>query len=312
MSIAEQGIETVLRRSCGAMQVYNQLMEAEPEFRHRQVMLERATQQRLMMARAVPQEPYRIRVVVHVVHQNATENISDAQVASQITTLNEDYRAANADRANTPAPWTGLVADAYVEFELASTDPDGKPTTGITRTSTVRTAFLADDDSVKATVTGGADPWDTSKYLNIWVCGTLKDSRDNSLLGYAQFPGGPSATDGVVVWNRAFGTTGTATSPFDRGRTATHEVGHFLNLRHIWGDAPNCAGTDFVADTPPAEDANYNKPSFPHVSCANGPNGDMFVNYMDYVDDDTMVMFTPGQVARMHAALDGPRKGLVT
>jgi hypothetical protein len=132
------------------------------------------------------------------------------------------------------------------------------------------------------------------------------------LLGYAQFPGGPAATDGVVVRNTAFGTTGTAAPPFNGGRTATHEVGHYLNLRHIWGDTPDCSGSDFVDDTPNAEDANEGKPTFPRISCDNGPNGDMFMNYMDYTDDDSMFMFTPGQVARMHVTLNGVRSALVS
>src|SRR4029434_8339970 len=128
------------------------------------------------------------------------------------------------------------------------------------------------------------------------------------LLGYAQFPGGPLATDGVVNNLQAFGTSGTAQAPFNKGRTATHEVGHYFNLRHIWGDTEDCAGTDFVADTPNAAGPNYGTPSFPSVSCSNGPNGDMFMNYMDYVDDAAMVLFTQGQAARINATLAGPRK----
>jgi len=114
----------------------------------------------------------------------------------------------------------------------------------------------------------------------------------------------------VVILYTAFGTQGTAKAPFNKGRTATHEVGHFLNLRHIWGDRNDCSGNDFVADTPAAQAANFGKPSFPHVTCNNGPNGDMFMNYMDYVDDASMFMFTTAQIARMNAALAGPRTKL--
>ena len=122
------------------------------------------------------------------------------------------------------------------------------------------------------------------------------------LLGYAQFPGGPAATDGVVILHTAFGTTGTAAAPFNLGRTATHEIGHWLNLRHIWGDDGNgCTGDDFVADTPNAAGPNTGMPAFPHVTCGNGPNGDLFMNYMDYTDDAGMFMFTNGQVTRMQA-----------
>jgi hypothetical protein len=116
----------------------------------------------------------------------------------------------------------------------------------------------------------------------------------------------------VVILNTAFGTKGTAAAPFNKGRTATHEVGHYFNLRHIWGDTEDCSGGDFVADTPNAETANFGTPSFPHITCGNGPNGDMFVNYMDYVDDAAMFMFTPGQVSRMHATIEGPRQALVS
>jgi len=114
-----------------------------------------------------------------------------------------------------------------------------------------------------------------------------------------------------VILNTAYGTKGTATAAFNLGRTSTHEIGHWLNLRHIWGDTEDCTGTDFVDDTPNAQLPNYGKPKFPHVSCNNGPNGDMFMNFMDYVDDDSMMMFTAGQVVRMHATLEGPRKELL-
>ena len=301
-----------LRRTCGAMQVYYQQLEAVPSFRARQVELEHATTTSMRMALVERVKPYQISVVVHVVYASAAENIAAAQIASQIAVLNRDYRAKNPDRSKTPVPWKGLVTDALVEFKLANKDPQGKPTNGMTRTKTTRTSFIADDDSVKSPATGGVAAWPTDRYLNIWVCGTLASARGDSLLGYAQFPGGPPETDGVVIWNGGFGTKGTAKAPFNLGRTATHEVGHFLNLRHIWGDAPNCTGDDLVADTPPAESANFGKPNFPLISCSNGPNGDMFMNYMDYVDDDAMCMFTSGQVARIHAALNGPRASLVT
>jgi len=193
------------------------------------------------------------------------------------------------------------VTDANIQFELAKKDPNGKATNGITRTNTTRTSF-GSNDSVKSSSTGGADPWPSDRYLNLWVC-----TLGGGLLGYAQFPGGPSATDGVVILNTGCGTKGTATDPFNHGRTATHEIGHWLNLIHIWGDTQHCEGTDLVDDTPNAQQPNFGKPVFPHISCNNGPNGDMFMNYMDYTDDDSMFMFTSGQVTRMTATLDGPR-----
>jgi len=296
--------KAIKRRTCGAMAAHQRLLELDPNFRMRQAQLENATAMRMSLgARALrAAAPITIPVVVHVVYKTPAENISAAQIKSQIKVLNQDYRAKNADKSKVPAAWKGLVSDVGTQFALATKDPKGKPTTGITRTKTTRTSFDT-DDSVKFSATGGVNAWPTDKYLNIWVC-TLA----SGILGYAQFPGGPKKTDGVVILNTAFGTSGTASPPFNRGRTATHEVGHWLNLRHIWADTEDCSGTDFVADTPNAAGPNYGKPKFPHVTCNNGPNGDMFVNYMDYVDDDSMFMFTTQQAVRMQAALSGPRK----
>jgi len=251
----------------------------------------------------LPKGPTIIPVVCHVVYKTSSGNISVAQIKSQMSVLNKDFRAKNTDANKVPGVWRGLVADAGVRFVLASRDPRGNPTSGITRTKTTRPSF-SDDDSVKSTAAGGINPWPANKYLNIWVCHLVL------WLGYAQFPGGPAKTDGVVILHTAFGTRGTATAPFNKGRTATHEIGHWLNLRHIWGDTEDCSGGDFIADTPNAEGPNYGKPSFPHISCKNGPNGDMFMNYMDYVDDDAMFMFTTQQVARMRAALERPRRSI--
>jgi hypothetical protein len=295
------------RRMCGASEAHQRLCEMYPEFRVRRGQIHFETEQMIRRGVAlqrVQNAVIRIPVVVHVVFNDPSENISEPQITSQIDALNRDYRAANPDKSNVPPVWTGLLADTMVEFLLATVDPDGGQTNGITRTQTAQTSFTT-DDAVKSSASGGADPWPSDKYLNLWVC-TLA----NQLLGYAQFPGGPVATDGVVILNTAFGTTGTAAPPFNLGRTATHEVGHWLNLNHIWGDTNDCSGTDHVDDTPNAQLPNFGKPTFPHVSCNNAPNGDMFMNYMDYVDDDTMILFTLGQVVRIAATLDGPRSSI--
>jgi hypothetical protein len=292
------------RRQCGAMSAHFRLLETDPGFRPRQRRLELETQ-RLAHAPRRRERPVRIAVVVHVVERKGGPSVSKRQVESQIAVLNRDLRARGPDRKQVPAVWQGLVADARIEFALATRDPEGRPSDGITRTRTSRASF-GTGDSVKSSKTGGADAWPSDRYLNLWVC-TLSDG----LLGYAQFPGGPRRTDGVVVNASAFGTSGAARAPFDGGRTAVHEVGHWLNLRHIWGDTEDCSGSDGVADTPNAAGPNYGKPAFPQVSCTNGPNGDMFMNYMDYVDDAAMLLFTPQQVGRMHAALQGPRRSLL-
>ena len=294
------------RRQCGAMEVHERISEAYPPFRERQNSIERYTARSLVSGRAQRwvEKTVTIQVVVHVVFKRDEENISDEQIRSQIDVLNTDYNAENKDAAGVPPAWSGLVANPNIRFALAKRDPQGKKTSGITRTPTARDTF-GTQDAVKSKKRGGADPWPSTRYLNIWVC-----NLGGGLLGYAQFPGGPAKTDGVVILHTAFGTTGTATEPFNLGRTATHETGHWLNLRHIWGDRNDCGGTDFCSDTPNQQLPNYGKPTFPHISCNNGPNGDMFMNYMDYVDDAAMFMFTPAQVTRMNAALFGPRRTL--
>jgi len=273
------------------------LLERFPAFRAHQFLLERDTARR--RTREVDLARLKlatIKVIVHVVYRVPAENISLAQITSQFKVLNRDYAATNADRAGVPAPWKGLVTDSRIRFKLAK----------VTRTATAKTSFTW-DDGVKKASTGGIPPEQPDKYLNLWVC-----ALGGGLLGYAQFPGGPATTDGVVISYRAFGTTGAAQAPFNKGRTATHEIGHYLNLRHIWGDTEDCSGSDNVSDTPNCAGPNYGAPSFPTISCNNGPNGDMFMNYMDYVDDAAMFMFTAQQVLRMRAAIEGLRESLVT
>lgn len=285
------------------MAAHHRLLDTQPGYADTCAEIENFTYFRRAPAR---EAVLRIPVVVHVVWQTGSQNVSDPQVHSQLAVLNQDFRAANPDLDRVvPEVWRPLVADARLEFALATADPDGAPTTGIVRARTTLPAFDT-DDAVKSTAAGGSDPWPADRYLNIWVC-----ELAGGLLGYAQFPGGPPATDGVVVLHRGFGTTGTAAAPFDRGRTTTHEVGHWLNLRHIWGDdGDGCHGSDFVADTPNQAGPNLGCPTFPSVSCQNGPDGDMFMNYLDYTDDACMAMFTTGQLARIDATLAGPRASL--
>ncbi len=255
-----------------------------------------------------------IPVVVHVLYDNATANISDAQIASQIAVLNSDFARTNADYANLPSAFASIGGIPDIQFCMAQRDPSGNATTGIIRKSTTKTAFDANTDDAKSATTGDA-AWNASNYLNLWVVPSLKAGTTTGILGYAQFPGGPASTDGVVIAHSYFGTTGTAVAPFNKGRTGTHEVGHWLNLFHIWGDDNGaCTGSDQSNDTPNQGAENYGTPAFPHVSCSNGPNGDLFMNYMDYTDDAAMYMFTAGQVARMQAlfATGGSRASLKT
>ena len=298
------------QRTCGTMSVHYRLLTTDLTYaRNRREIEDRSLEYARRGIDAARAGIAVIPVVVHVVHNPSSpeQNISEAQIRSQIDVLNRDFRKQNPDIVSIPAAFQPVAADTRIEFVFATTDPNGNPTNGITRTTTTATGFI-DDDRVKSVATGGANPWSSDRYLNIWVC-----LLNGGLLGYAQFPGGPAATDGVVITHTGFGTTGTAAAPFNLGRTATHEIGHWLNLRHIWGDDGNgCNGSDFVDDTPNQAGANTGLPSFPHVTCSNAPNGDMFMNYMDYTDDAGMFMFTTGQVVRMQAALDIERSSIGT
>ncbi|PFV86276.1 zinc metalloprotease [Bacillus thuringiensis] len=313
---SEKTITPTVRR-CATIDLHHKLLQESEQYKNARVEIESMTNEYLNSARVQEERPVvKIPVVVHVVWNTEEQNISEEQVHSQIDVLNLDFRAANPDIANVPSVFKDSVSDARVEFFLATKDPNGNQTNGIARTHTTKKSFPYLDDSVKSKNTGGADAWPSDTYLNLWVCPQILDEDGEEILGYAQFPGGLSETDGVVIAYTCFGSTGTATKPYHLGRTATHEVGHWFNLYHIWGDdqrSPNtCSGSDKVDDTPNQGKPNYERPTFPHTSCNNGPNGDMFMNFMDYVYDDTMFMFTKGQVDRIDACLAGPRSSFLT
>ena len=295
------------KRNCGTMEYLQKEIEKNPLLEQKMIQMEQQTRNWLKENNTNKlSSVITIPVVVHIVYYNSTENISTTQIESQIDILNEDFRRLNLDAANTPGSFQSVAADCEIEFCLATEDPNGNSTTGITRTSTNQSSFST-NNGVKYSSSGGIDAWNTSEYLNIWVC-----DLSGGLLGYAQFPGGTASSDGVVCDYAYFGNTGTATSPYDLGRTTTHEVGHWLNLRHIWGDS-NC-GNDFCNDTPEHSGSNYGCPSYPSYSnCnGNGANGDMFMNYMDYTNDACMNMFTLDQKSRMIAAINNYRSGLLT
>ena len=235
-----------------------------------------------------------IPVVVHLLYNTSAQNISDEQILSQIAALNSDFRMQNSDKAFTPAFFSSKAADTRIQFCLAQVDPTGKPTSGIIRKKTAKAYFMG-DDGMKFTNAGGDDIWDPKQYLNIWVCSMFGRS-----LGYATLPGTPIDKDGVVINYDVFGTTANVASPFNKGRTTTHEVAHWLGLKHIWGDAQ--CGSDDIDDTPPQKSYNFKCPVFPTISdCSEDEKGDMFMNFMDLTDDACMNMFTHGQKTRMRA-----------
>lgn len=249
-----------------------------------------------------------IPVVVHIVWNTAAQNISDNQVLSQIQVLNEDYGRTNPDASNTPSYWTSIAANTDIQYCLATVDPNGNPTTGIERRQLSTNVSFSTNDNVKFYSSNGLDAWPVTEYLNMWVC-----NLGGGLLGYGEFPtGSPSNTFGMVMGYFCFGssyagygTFSNLTPSYDRGRTSTHEIGHCFNLRHIWGDDGSaCTGSDMCADTPNQADEHYGCPSGSQVSCSNGPNGDMYQNYMDYTDDICMNLFTLNQKTRMLAVLN--------
>ncbi len=303
---------------CATMHLLEKRMQENPELKARiqssELMLENLinTEQ----AKASNMAIITIPVVVHVVWNQASQNISDAQILSQIKILNEDFRLLNADSLAVNHPYWPFTADTEIEFCLATKDPQGASTTGITRTQSNISVWNDNNfDNLKNSNLGGKNNWDPTKYLNIYVA-----NLETGLLGFASFPDeliSNPELDGVVIRPEAFGSVGTAGnggySENDLGRTATHEVGHWLFLRHIWGDEP--CGNDFVNDTPLAEEDNVLCPSFPHNAnnaCGTGANGEMFMNYMDYVDDACMNMFTSGQKNRMRSAIAQLRPGLLS
>lgn len=236
----------------------------------------------------------RIPVVVHILYRESEQNISDQQVLSQIEVLNKAFRHTHADTALVPAAFRSLAADCGIEFVMAKITPEGYATNGIIHKKTNAYSFGA-DDKIKFSSMDGSDAWDTDRYLNIWVGNMM-----TGIIGYSSVLGGPKNTDGVVMRYDAFGNTGRLQSPYVQGRVAVHEVGHWMGLRHIWGD--QVCGTDGIDDTPPQKIATRNCPAGIIAACDNSPAGIMYNNYMDLTNDNCMNMFTVGQRERMRTA----------
>ena len=287
------------RKSCPSEEIRANLLANDADAKARYLALENGTEkfiQARKAGRVLADGTIEIPVVVNVLYRTSAENISDARIAEQISVLNKDFGATNSDISKVPSEFSAVAAgDTKVRFRLAKT---------VRKSTTVRS--WKTNDAMKKSSSKGIDATDPTQYFNIWVVGDM-----SSILGYATFPESSGLwNDGVVLAAPFVGVTG-ASAPYNLGRTATHEVGHYLNLRHIWGDA-NC-GSDLVADTPTQTTANYGKPTYPLMNTCGGVSRSvMFMNYMDYVDDAAMFMFSAGQKDRMQAVLTstGARKGL--
>lgn len=283
-------------KRCNTMEVLEKHLAKNPELRSRIEAIEKQCEAFIELRKSGKMQDLdtiTIPTVVHVIYSNENENISDAQIQSQIEVLNQDFTKSNTDIDQVPEEFLNLSANTMIHFDLDS----------IIRVSSTRTEW-GTDDQMKFSSNGGSDVVDASKHLNIWVC-----NIGGGILGYAQFPGDSADTDGIVVSPQFFGTEGYVSPPFNLGRTTTHEVGHWLNLRHIWGDG-DCNEDDFVDDTPISDGPNYGCPTYPLVHCN---TNDMTMNYMDYTDDNCMYMFTEGQRDRMRAvfAMGGPRESFI-
>jgi hypothetical protein len=272
----------IARRGCASQEVLAAQLAADPTLAVRMSQIEAFTQKAMLTGRLVNGKVV-IPVVVNVLYRTAAENISTAQIQSQIDVLNQDFNATNSDFNSIPSEFSGVAANVGITFELVN----------IVRKSTTKTSW-GTRDTMKNSKRGGIDPTSPTTTLNMWSC-----TIGGGILGYAQFPGGSDATDGVVVDSFYFGMSSAGSYPYNLGRTMSHEVGHWMNLRHIWGDAT--CGSDLVSDTPSHNTANYGVPAYPHYSTCAGTPVEMTMNYMDYTDDRGMYMFTDGQKARMDA-----------
>lgn len=292
---SELATEVVSKRECGSMEVLQAQLTADPKLAGRMQNIENHTRDFIAKGGRLVNGVIEIPVVVNVIYRSASENISQAQIQSQIDVLNEDFNATNADLSSVPAGFSGAIGNYGIRFVLDQV---------VRKYSSKRS--WGTNDAMKFSSQGGIDATSPTTKLNIWTVNKMT-SQGRTILGYAQFPGGAAATDGVVIGYNFFGRVGTVSAPYNLGRTATHEVGHWMNLRHIWGDAT--CGNDFVGDTPNHNTANYGCPSYPHLSTCSGTPVEMTMNYMDYTDDPCMYMFTDGQKARSLAifASGGPR-----
>ncbi|MEY4292831.1 MAG: hypothetical protein RIQ61_1229 [Bacteroidota bacterium] len=336
LSILFLSIHAEAKKSkCGAQLIHAIIAKKDPAFFSKQAAKRQEAQQNFQYKQGAFMKTtaqVTIPVVFHIVLNqnqiNAIGGIAGIQkrIDSQMIVINRDYGRRNADSTTIPSAFKARYANTGIQFCLAHRKPDGTSTSGadiITLPSTTRkieeTNPSGQDLFYDAKFTNGAfNTWDPSAYLNIWVCNASLGNDTNGILGLTVPPYFPNTFGynpnevGIILNYRAWGKRSTGFEPFisgcDKGRTLTHELGHYFNLEHIWGDdngaCPGDAGysDDGINDTPIQKDENYGCPTFPSVSCSvSAPNGDMFMNYMDYCDDICLTMFTTGQVAVMQA-----------
>ena len=281
LALPQEETLAIAEDQCGTMGVLEDKLAENPELATKMAAVEEHTQKAISNGwtkRIAADGKLEIPIVFHVLYNTSSENIPLSQLQDQVDALNEDFNLQNPGRNSIPSEFTGVEANIDIRFVLED----------VIRVQTKKRQWRP-DDSMKFSSSDGSDVVNPQEFLNIWVVSNMP-YRGGNILGYAQFPGGSWATDGVVLDHRFTGTT-----QYSTGRTATHEVGHWLNLRHIWGDG-GCGATDYVADTPDSDAPSRGCPTYPTVNC--GTN-DMTMNFMDYSDDPCLNMFTEGQKSRM-------------
>ncbi|MFC6191303.1 M43 family zinc metalloprotease [Dyadobacter subterraneus] len=287
---------------CATMPLLEQRFSANPglrqKFSEREEQLRKLVAERIASRKSMKTgELVTVPVVFHVVMRNQAQ-VTDAQIRAQLDTINKDYAGLNAGASKIPSYFKSLFGSSGIQFCLAQRTPNDEPTTGIVRYSTTQTSFDYTSNYVKHSATGGATAWDPDSYLNIWIC-----VLSNNTLGYATFPndGSPEEQGVVIAYNSLPG--GNATG-FNEGKTLTHEIGHYFNLIHIWGDDNgSCAGSDGVSDTPNQGNSSSTcRTGVVTDNCTTTSPGIMYQNYMDYTADACLLMFTVEQVARMETA----------
>lgn len=300
--LTESQSQEVFRRF-STKEVHFRLLKEDSQFRTNQQQIEQFIEE--FRTTKTPKK-VQVPVVFHVLYANSEERISSEQIFSQLEALNRDFGKKDykiRHRADRLQGFSKIADDMLIEFCLAAETPEGEKTDGITYTP-ITQGIWTDLDSMKFTELGGLDAWDPDQYLNVWICDLKKTS------GYAQLPGGPLLTDGIVIDYQFVGIGGSAKFPYNEGKTLTHLVGNYLNLIPLWGFG-RCED-DKVGDTPIHNSPNLRCPGYKHLSTCNGIPVEMTMNFMDNTYDACMYMFTTGQKFRMQAVLaeGGPRYGL--
>ncbi|WP_047098180.1 zinc metalloprotease [Chryseobacterium lactis] len=299
---------SAMKRSCPSEEIRAEMLQKNPALRQKMTEIEAGTERylnNLALGKVLADGTVEIPVVFNVIYNTSAQNVSDARIAEQIAVLNADYGATNTDIGNIPAAFKPSAAgDVKIRFKLVATN----------RKQNSKTGWKSNLEEMKKASTGGIDATDVTKNMNIWVVNSILDQNGQpGTLGYAYYPENAGQWyDGLVIGYQYIGKTG-ASAPFNLGRTVTHEVGHYLNLPHLWGSSDAGCQTDYSNDTPVSPGPNYGTPTYPlNRVCGGVSRSQMFMNYMDYVDDKVMIMFSANQKTRMQAvvAASGPRSGL--